>query len=162
VSQKEKHMSFILRAAFWLTVLAFLLPAAGWQADSGQSAGAGMNPAAPAAYVTHVPGGADGTAASAGQADMDAAEVLTLAARSAEDVMGFCSRNPDVCERSHAIVAHVARQTAYYGGKVLIWLTEQAKEQQRQHDTPGNAPAPAAVTPPVPATAPPAARITGA
>ncbi len=158
-------MSFILRAAFWLTVLAFLLPAAGWQADSGQSAGAGMNPAAPAApaaYVTHVPGGADGTTASAGQADMDAAEVLTLAARSAEDVMGFCSRNPDVCERSHAIVAHVARQTAYYGGKVLIWLTEQAKEQQRQHDTPGNAPAPAAVTPPVPATAPPAARITGA
>jgi hypothetical protein len=115
-------MSFILRAAFWLTVLAFLLPAAGYEISPGKAGAAGN--AAPAAYVT-------GEETPGQPADVDAGEMLTLAARSAQDVMGFCGRNPAVCERSHAVVAHVARQSAYYGGQLLLWLTEKAREQQR-------------------------------
>lgn len=113
-------MSFILRAAFWLTVLAFLLPAAGHDASPRPT---GANGASPAAYVT-------GEGGTAGARDMDAGEMLSLAARSAEDMMGFCGRNPDVCERGHDVIAHVGRQTAFYGGKLFLWLTEKAREQQ--------------------------------
>lgn len=111
-------MSFILRAAFWLTVLAFLLPAAGYDA-SPMPAGASL-----AAYRT-----GESPAAEAGS-DIDAGEMLSLAARSAQDMMGFCGRNPDICDRGHAVVAHVGRQAAFYGSKLFLWLTEKAREQQ--------------------------------
>lgn len=116
-------MSFILRAAFWLTVLAFLLPAAGY--ETTPQSGPGF---ASAAYV-------EGEAPLAPADDMGPGEALAIAARSAQDVMGFCDRNPDICERSHAIVGHVVRQTAHYGGQALIWLTEKAREQQQDSTT---------------------------
>ncbi|MDZ4380432.1 MAG: DUF5330 domain-containing protein [Parvibaculum sp.] len=112
-------MSFILRAAFWLTVLAFLLPAAGYETDPQP---AGMGGYSAAALVT---GGAPPTE------DIGAGEALTLAARSAQDVMGFCDRNPDICAKSHAIVGHVVRQTAHYGATALTWLTEKAREHNQ-------------------------------
>jgi len=128
-------MSFILRAAFWLTVLAFLLPAAGYEVSPHPSGAGGVSAAA---YVEGQPG------AGARQPDIDAGEMLTLAARSAQDMMGFCSRNADVCERSHAVVAHVAHQTAFYGSKLFLWLTEKAREEQQgaAADTGAAAPAP--------------------
>lgn len=117
-------MSFILRAAFWLTVLAFLLPAAGYETTAQP---AGMDGFTAAAYV-------EGQSAPA-RDDMGPGEALAIAARSAQDVMGFCDRNPDICEKSHAIVGHVVRQTAHYGGQALIWLTEKAREQQKDSTT---------------------------
>lgn len=111
-------MSFILRAAFWLTVLSFLLPTTGFQATA-QNGGA-----TPAAYKT----GSTAVAAD----DVDAGEMLSLAAQSAGDVLGFCDRNPQVCERGHAVVAHVARQGAYYGSQAFLWLTEKARAQQQE------------------------------
>jgi hypothetical protein len=110
-------MSFILRAAFWLTVLAFLLPAAG---DETATASAGGFTAASL-----------GAPSNPAAAEMGAGEALTMAARSAQDVMGFCGRNPDVCARSHEIVGHVIRQTTHYGGMALVWLTDKAREQQQ-------------------------------
>ena len=112
-------MSFILRAAFWLTVLAFLLPTGGNQATarSGQN---GM--AVPAAYDT--------SGVATNDNDVDASEMLSLAAQSAGDMMGFCDRNPQVCARGSAIVAHVASQGSYYGSKAFLWLTEKARETQ--------------------------------
>jgi hypothetical protein len=107
-------MSFILRAAFWLTVLAFLLPAAGYQ-TTAQNGGA-----TPASYET----------GNAPADDINAGEMLSLAAQSAGDVLGFCGRNPQVCERGHAVVSHVARQGVYYGSQAFLWLTEKAKEQR--------------------------------
>lgn len=129
-------MSFILRAAFWLTVLAFLLPAAGYQGSPGAGAGGVSN----ATYVEGQPG------AEARQPDIGAGEMLSLAARSAQDVMGFCGRNADVCERSHAVVAHVANQTAFYGSKLFLWLTEKAREEAASQTEP----AAAVIAPPVP------------
>lgn len=115
-------MSFILRAAFWLTALAFLLPAAGYESTPQP---AGMDGFSSAAYATGGP-------APQPSDEIGAGEALTLAARSAQDVMGFCDRNPDICDKSHAIVGHVVRQTAYYGGMALTWLTDKAREHQNK------------------------------
>ncbi|HCX67497.1 MAG TPA: hypothetical protein DHK64_08150, partial [Rhodobiaceae bacterium] len=112
-------MSFILRAAFWLTVLAFLLPAAGYE-SAPQPAGLEGFSSAALVSTGSAPRPTD---------DIGAGEALTLAARSAQDVMGFCGRNPDICDKSHAIVSHVVRQTAHYGGMAIAWLTEKAREQ---------------------------------
>lgn len=131
-------MSFILRAAFWLTVLAFLLPAAGYETDP-QPAGTGGYSAA-----SLVTGGAP-----PGE-DIGAGEALTLAARSAQDVMGFCDRNPDICAKSNAIASHVVRQTAHYGSMALTWLTEKAREHE-QGATAGSS-QPAALRPAAPAS----------
>jgi hypothetical protein len=111
-------MSFILRAAFWLTVLAFLLPTAGQQVAAQSKAGAGG--AIPASYTGSAP--AD---------DIDAGDMLSLAAQSAGDVLGFCDRNPDVCSQGGKIVGHVARQGSYYGAQAFLWLTEKARETQK-------------------------------
>lgn len=115
-------MSFILRSAFWLTVLAFLLPAANDDATAriagGYTAASLGTPPEPAAP------------------EMGAGEALTMAARSAQDVMGFCSRNPDICARSHDILGHVMRQTTHYGGMALVWLTDKAKEHQQDNGAP--------------------------
>ncbi|MEQ9152487.1 MAG: DUF5330 domain-containing protein [Parvibaculum sp.] len=114
-------MSFVLRAAFWLTVMAFLLPAAGYESTPQPAAfdGGYSN----AAYT-------GGTPALPPADDIGAGEALAIAARSAQDVMGFCGRNPDICEKSHAIVGHVVRQTTHYGSLAVVWLTEKAKERQ--------------------------------
>ncbi|MEP3288396.1 DUF5330 domain-containing protein [Parvibaculum sp.] len=114
-------MSFILRAPFWLTVLAFLLPAAGYESTPQP---AGLDGFSSAAFVSAGP-------APGPTEDIGAGEALTLAARSAQDVMGFCGRNPDICDKSHAIVGHVVRQTAHYGGMAFTWLTEKAREQDQ-------------------------------
>ena len=126
-------MSFILRAAFWLTVLAFLLPSAQYGTSARSAA---TNAAMPGDYVTS----ARDTSTPA--SDIDAGGMLTLAARSAKDMMGFCDRNPDVCAQGHAIVAHVGRQAAFYGSKLFVWLTEKAQQQQGQTDAANAAVAP--------------------
>ncbi len=109
-------MSFILRAAFWLTVLAFLLPTAGQQTTAQNSNGGG---AIPASYTDETP--AD---------DIGAGEMLSLAAQSAGDMLGFCDRNPQVCSRGNAVLGHIARQGSYYGAQAFLWLTEKARETQ--------------------------------
>ena len=73
-----------------------------------------------------------GYEAAATEDDIDAGEALALAARSAQDVMGFCGRNPEVCEKSHAIAGHVMRQTTHYGSLAIVWLTEKAKDYQQE------------------------------
>jgi len=144
--ERTEPMSFILRAAFWLTVLAFLLPAAGYESAPQP---AGLEGFSSAALVST-------GSAPRPTGDIGAGEALTLAARSAQDVMGFCGRNPDICDKSHAIVGHVVRQTAHYGGMALTWLTEKAREQDPREQGQGVAAAA------VPATARPEDYMTGA
>ena len=109
-------MSFILRAAFWLTVLAFLLPTGGNQATAQNNHKGG---AIPATFTTQAP-----------VDDVNAGEMLSLAARSAGDVMGFCHRNPDICDRGSAVVSHVVHQGSYYGSMAFLWLSEKARKTQ--------------------------------
>mgnify|MGYP003639903998 CR=1 FL=1 len=108
-------MSFILRAAFWLTVLAFLLPTAGPQSTAQNGNGGAI----PASYTGETT-----------TDDIGAGEMLSLAAQSAGDVLGFCDRNPQVCSRGNAVAGHIARQGSYYGAQAFLWLTEKARETQ--------------------------------
>lgn len=118
-------MSFVLRAAFWLTVLAFLLPGA---EDEGTSQTAALTgDIYRAAYHEGAP--------PPDHADIGAGEALALAARSAQDVMGFCGRNPEVCEKSHALAGHIVRQTTYYGSMAVVWIAEKARERQQNSTT---------------------------
>ncbi|MCF8470539.1 MAG: DUF5330 domain-containing protein [Parvibaculum sp.] len=128
-------MSFILRAAFWLTVLAFLLPVAGYESTP--------QPVGPAGFTHAAYTGAQPAPATPG--DIGAGEALAIAARSAQDVMGFCGRNPDICDKGQAIVSHVMRQTVYYGGQAFVWLSEKAREQQ--DDNPADTATHAAIRP---------------
>lgn len=112
-------MSFVLRAAFWLTVLAFLLPSPDGEGTAQIAArNGGFIPAGYEAAVV--------------ENEIGAGEALALAARSAQDVMGFCGRNPEVCEKSSAIAGHVMRQTTHYGSLAIVWLTEKARDYQQE------------------------------
>lgn len=118
--------SFLLRAAFWITVLAFLLPSAGnLTASQTSQPETGFTNAALAS----------GEPDPKSEPDMDAGEALTLAAKSAEDVLGFCDRNPEVCDRSSAAINHVINQTVYYGGQVFVWLTDKARETTAERNS---------------------------
>lgn len=120
-------MSFLLRCAFWLTVLAFLLPSPDTPGDNKAMSANGMQTTAYSQLQ--------------GQGDVDAGEMLTLAARSAQDVMGFCDRNRSVCDRGSAVVAHVINQSVYYGSQAFVWLSEKAKEHQQAQPSQPAAPA---------------------
>jgi len=131
-------MSLLLRCAFWLTVLAFLLPSPETPTRNDLSAN-----------------GVQTTAfgRSEGQEAVDAGEMLTLAARSAQDVMGFCDRNRSVCDRGSAVVAHVIDQSVYYGSQAFVWLSEKAREQQQIRQSQPSAPASASAAAALPRSA---------
>lgn len=138
---------FILRAIFWLTVLAFLLPAGGEvmrhaqerEAYSTADAGAGAQvETLPAAVYTGrgEPDGAyaadpyythDETALPAEPVDkLDQALRLAYAAgKAANDLMQFCERNPDVCDTAVDTASFVTAQISHYGGQA-IELAERA------------------------------------
>ena len=114
---------FLVRAAFWLTVIAFILPIAASSPDPERS---GFHPAALTAEGASVGSGAASSALPA--PEISAGEVISLLGRSAEDVLGFCDRNPDVCAQSRAVVRHVAHQVYHYGGRMIVWLAAQINE----------------------------------
>ncbi|MEQ9517825.1 MAG: DUF5330 domain-containing protein [Parvibaculum sp.] len=102
---------FLVRIAFWVTVVALLLPS-------------------PDPTTTATANG-DGTSL-IGYADPDSYEQLELtdvaiaAMHSAEDVMTFCERNSATCDTGKAIFAHVQRQVTHYGGLAIAWAAERA------------------------------------
>lgn len=127
-------MSFLFRCAFWLTVLAFLLPSPEKPADTAQLSAGGIQTVA---YE----------AAQKPEDDIGAGEMLTMAARSAQDVMGFCERNRSICDRGHAVVSHVVDQSLFYGGQAFVWLSEKAREQKQASSSQPAAPASARSAP---------------
>ena len=101
---------FLIRLAFWITVVAVLLP----------------TPDAPDAITAGRDGGAiPALFAPASGQSLDMTEVAGAAMASAEDVLGFCDRNPTACDTGLAIAGHVQRQVFYYGGLALSWAAEQ-------------------------------------
>lgn len=107
---------FVLRAVFWLTIIAFILPvAAGGRSDSPP--------------IVHDANYRDGYTGNqvlvqtrADEPEVHARDLLLMAAQSANDLLGFCDRNPDVCVKSRAIAWYVGQQTLYYGGQAVSWL----------------------------------------
>lgn len=106
---------FLVRLAFWMTVLALLLPAP----DEAVLASAPGGQALPASL------------SEAPSKDLELAEVAGAALSSAEDLMSFCDRNPATCETGQAVAHHVQRQFVYYGGRVFGWLAAKGAEVAR-------------------------------
>lgn len=104
---------FLIRIAFWVTVVALLLPS-------------------PDASTQAISRG-DGTSL-IGFSDAEPYEKLELtdvaiaAMHSAEDVMTFCERNQATCDTGKAIFGHVQRQVTHYGGLAIAWAAERALE----------------------------------
>ncbi len=105
---------FLVRLAFWITVVAILLPAPD-APDGVQTAGSGG--ATPAALY-----------ASNAERSLDISEVAGAAMASAEDVLSFCDRNPKACDTGLAIAGHVQRQVLYYGSLALSWAADQGSD----------------------------------
>ena len=113
---------FILRAAFWLTVIAFILPVA----SSIQLPSARVHDVA---YSVNESAAAEQPAQASGP-EVGAGDLVTIVARSAEDLFGFCERNPDVCAKSRAVAARVIDQTVHYGGRAITWLAARVTDQE--------------------------------
>ena len=116
---------FFVRAAFWLAVLAFLLPA-GPRSMSGTDLmlPAGLNAASQDMPAEPAP-------------EVGIGDLMQAAGSTARDVMGFCERNPATCETGSAAVTHIQNQLAYYGGMALDWLNaRRAEAGEPAHDVP--------------------------
>lgn len=111
-------MMFLVRIAFWVTVVALLLPSP----DS----------APPSQGITGAP-------LTASFSDERAAEQLNLtdvagaAMASADDVLSFCDRNPQTCDTAWTIAVHVQAQVKHYGALALDWAASQQSSNTPAH-----------------------------
>jgi len=117
----------ILRIAFWVAVVAMLLPSA------------------PSTAVV----GPDGTPL-AEEANFDPAEAVTLAMTTSSDVLGFCDRNRTVCDAAGDAGEHVLAQVIYYSGEAVSWAAEKLLSARQPVNGAANS-APVSVLAPPPA-----------
>jgi len=131
---------FLVRIAFWVTVVALLLPAPDNADPSSRIAGSPIS----ASYRDEMPA-----------EPLNLNEVAGAAMASAEDVLTFCDRNPTTCETGLTIATHVQSQVLHYGGLAVSWLANQQtssnsgntlENTQVQHprERPSKAPSPSA------------------
>ncbi len=106
---------FLVRVLFWIAVVAMLLPTA---PDTSSTDGSALVASAPAARP------------------LDAGNAINVATSTGSDVLGFCERNPAVCETAASAGLHVVNQVVYYSGEALSMAT-QALIDARQPKTPG-------------------------
>ena len=118
---------FLIRATFWLALAAFVLPqiAGGLNAFSGQVGEEAMS-------------SQRSESQRAGTNAPDTSALFTAALSSAEDLAGFCGRNPDTCATASATFAHMLDNTAHYGGIALDWAITNLAEQATQSDNGSN------------------------
>jgi len=133
------HM-LLLRIAFWVAVVALLLPAA----PSIDNQNGGL---AQAAGLTDDEG------------SFDAGQAVDLALSTGSDVFSFCERNRSVCDAATSAGSHVMAQLVYYSGEAATWaaqtLIDARAPQTAANAAPGAnvqflAPAPSAVPAPAP------------
>lgn len=124
----------ILRIAFWIAVVAVLLPSAPSMSSSDGTAQAASG-------------------APAGEAEsFDPSAAVDLAMNTGSDVLSFCERNDAVCDTVAAGGSHVANQLIYYTGEAVSWAA-QALVDARQSGPDGSATSPASAFTPAEATA---------
>lgn len=104
---------FLVRLAFWITVVALLLPTP----DGPIASHAGTTQAFPATLQEK-----------SAQVQLDMTDVANAAVASAEDVLGFCDRNPAACETGLSIAGHVQKQVFYYSARAFSWLAAQGSD----------------------------------
>jgi len=117
----------LVRIAFWIAVVAVLLPTAPDSVSGDGSAQAATGTPAEEAF--------------------DAAAAVDMAVSTGSDVISFCERNAAVCNTVSDAGSHVLHQIIYYTGEAMSWAT-QALIDARQSDVPAPIPSPGASTNP--------------
>jgi len=96
----------VLRIAFWIAVVAVLLPTA---------------PSIPSSD-----GAAQAAAGDPTQMEQpfDAGAAVDLAMNTGSDVLSFCERNAAVCDTVASGGSHVLNQVIFYTGEAMSWATQ--------------------------------------
>ncbi|MCB4768952.1 DUF5330 domain-containing protein [Ancylobacter sp. Lp-2] len=115
-------MFFLLRVAFWLTLVLILLPSIpGLQSSQ---------PHAPA------------PASTAGSAPVDPLQALSAAGSAMSDARGFCDRQPQACAIGSEIATTLGTRAEAGARLLLSYIGEQIAEQKRKVAERANANAP--------------------
>ncbi len=109
---------FLVRIAFWVTVVALLLPSP----DS----------ATPDSGITGAPMAASFSDERV-EEQLNLTDVAGAAMASADDVLSFCDRNPQTCETGWTIAVHVQAQVKHYGALALDWVATQQNSNTPAH-----------------------------
>lgn len=126
----RRHYMFLIRATFWLALAAFVLPqiASGLDTHSNNVERAASSSQRPL----------DQHASTAGP---NTGDLFSAAISSAEDLAGFCDRNPDTCATASASFSHMIDNTVHYGGIALDWaVTNLAKQAAPSGEVAANQP----------------------
>ncbi|MBV1885591.1 MAG: DUF5330 domain-containing protein [Parvibaculaceae bacterium] len=115
---------FLIRATFWLALAAFVLP----------QIASGLNAVSRGTDQEASPPQSSGVQRASTNAP-DTVALFSAAVSSAEDLAGFCGRNPDTCATASATFAHMIDNTAHYGGIALDWAVTNLAEQAAKSDS---------------------------
>ena len=115
-----RRYMFLIRATFWLALAAFVLPQIAGGLDTRSNKGDGNASSAQSQQAS--------------AAAPDTSALFSAAMSSAEDLAGFCDRNPDTCATASATFAHMIENTAHYGGIALDWAVTNLAAQASKSD----------------------------
>ncbi len=111
-------MMFLVRIAFWVTVVALLLPSPDSATPSNGITGAPMTASFSDERVDE---------------QLNLTDVAGAAMASADDVLSFCDRNPQTCDTAWTIGVHVQAQVKHYGALALDWVATQQNSTPPAH-----------------------------
>ncbi|MFT0860951.1 DUF5330 domain-containing protein [Ancylobacter sp. G4_0304] len=114
-------MFFLLRVAFWLTLVFLLLPGLSGNSGSGRSV-EGEHAASTPAQQPKV----------GEQPKVGALEALGAASSAVADAGGFCTRQPQACAIGSQIIDMLGERAQAGAQLVLGYITEQIAEQKRR------------------------------
>jgi len=120
----------ILRIAFWIAVVAVLLPTA---------------PSIPSSDGAAQAAAGDPTQ---NEQPFDASAAVDMAMNTGSDVLGFCDRNAAVCDTVATGGSHVLNQLIFYTGEAMSWATQALIEARQPEGAAPATPAAAALATP--------------
>lgn len=109
---------FLIRATFWLVLAAFVLPQIASGLDGRSRIADQEASGSPLSSDQYASAPAPDTGA-----------LFSAALSSAEDIAGFCGRNPDTCKTASTSFAHMLDNTVHYGGIALDWAVNNLADQ---------------------------------
>src|SRR5689334_19454217 len=111
---------FVIRAAFWLTVIVFLLPQA---------------PQAPQGKSHELSVGAAAGAQAGDKADVAGAETAKLAAVSTGELVNFCERHAEACASAGTLALDFKDAALDAYRNAGTWIAVLREDQRKNHGT---------------------------
>jgi hypothetical protein len=111
-------MMFLLRMAFWLTIVFALLP--------------GHPKSASDTVATHAAGATNAVATMAAETKVDPIQALGAASAAMSDASGFCGRQPQACAIGAQVLEVVGERAEAGARLVLSYVGAQIAEEKRK------------------------------